>query len=757
MQEKLSLKKGLIDEKISLFTYMLLRSIFIIDKDKNRNSKITNKLNEWIDYINANIITSPEKYIKIEYSINNLINIIFFIEFQNLKYCGDIIEHILIIIFSKVFNVKKNNSIAKYIYNNLNLIHENNYELFSWIQNKSLNKDEFNNIEKLFDVDGKEDDVTLDSLKRQDDSIFYNFLRTILKKKYVPIISKYDKRKNKNMFFINNGDYFYYLMSLLIYNKTKKYISKKQTENKQKGIDEYDIPILDRDILKNDIGRIEYNLSHKLSDENKPFNQLIRCFFTQVFIYYQNRNSPLLDYLKPSDILSTIPFTFDLQGALVEGRLAYTIIPPLLVGDFVSYIYLKLNNIRESGLYELGKLSAFSTKVKLIDCDTCLLRSYYLGFMTEAMGLFNNYSVEEINFSYNVLKEDFNDELIRIIKKFKNLKTLNLGSNDMHKNIGPFFVVLKKLYRQKKTKLECLILNKSVLNDSSFYELGELLKCKYCKLKTIYFSSNPIPWNSKFLKILKYNKSLKEIYLTKCEINDSSINDILKIMSFSNIRTLYLAKNKLNNFNNFLRILFRTKIITKKLNDLKNIKNEDITLINLDLSTNDFFLKNIEQIKLLKKILQDTSLYCLDICHILQRNNTDKQFSDKSDYAKGVEDIKSFLIKQKNDYTHTIKAIRKSEKDIKNFKHLEKERIKGKDKVKAYMDLINKDENSIYPIFMKKQAKKIIDEENEKNGEKEKYNKIEIDTLANYLMLENSKYNLNEQEMKINKKKLIII
>ena len=761
MQEKLSIKKAFLHEKIYLFIYTLLKNIFIVGKDKNKNNLITNKLYIWINYINSKIIKTPEKYIDKEYSIKNLRNILMFTESQNSKYCGDIIEQILIIIFSKAFRTEKNNTINKYIFNQLTLIYEHrNHEFFNWIKNENLNKDEFNNLEKLFDIDGKEDEVTSDSLKRQENSIFYNFLRFILKKKYISTIYIYDKRKNKNMFFINNGDCFYYYMSLLIYNKTKLYVSKKQNENRKNNLnDELEIPVLDKDILKNSIIRIMNNLKNKLSDANKPFNQLIRCFFTQVFIYYQNRHSPLLNYIYPSNNLSAIPFTYDLQSAAVEGRLLYVIIGPLKVGDFVTNVYLKWNNIRECGLYELGKYCAFSNNVKLIECDTCLLRSYYLGFLTEAMGLFNNFSVEEINFSSNVFKEDFNDGLIRIIKKFKNLKTLNLGSVEIHKNFGPFFVVLKKLYRQKKTKLETLILNKSTLNDSSLYELGELLKCKYCKLKKIYINNSPIPWNINFLKKLKLNRSLEEVYLSKCEINDSSVNDISKIISFSNIRTLYIPKNKLNNFNNFLRILYRTKIIKKEQNNIKNIMNGDTVLINLDLSSNDFYIKNPYHINLLKKILQNTSLFCLDMCHILLGNNPDRKSNDNDnmDYLKGVEDLKSYLIKQKYDYTHTIKVIRKSKRDISKFNYLENEKIKGKEKSKEFMDSINKNENSIYPIFMKKQAKKIIEQENEKNQKEEKYNKNDIDTLANYLILENSKFNLKEQEIKENNKKLIII
>ena len=803
-RERLSIKKAFLHEKIFLFIYTLLKNIFIVGKDKNKNNSITNKLYIWIKYINANIIKSPEKYISKEYSIKNLKNILIFTESQNLKYCGDIIEQILIIIFSKAFQTEKDNTINKYIFNHLHLIYEHkNQEFFKWIKKENLNKEEFNDLEKLFDIDGIEDETTLYSLQRQKESIFYNFLRDILKKKYISTLYIYDKRNNKNMFFINDGDCFSYYMTLLIYNKTKIYVRKKKYENEKKTspkndekinlnevkkedinniknnkieeidspkiskendninniTDESDIPILDKDIMKNSIIRIMNNLKEELSDENKPFNQLIRCFFAQVFIYYQNSHSPLINYIYPSDNLSAIPFTYDLQNAVIEGRLAYVVLSPLKVGDFVTNIYLKYNNTRECGLYELGKICAFNNNIKLIECDTCLIRSYYLFFLIEAMGLFDNFSVEEINFTANVFKEDFNDLLIRILKKFKNLKILNLGAVETHKNLGPFFAILKKLYRQKKTKLETLILNKSVLNDSSLYELGELLKCKYCKLKKIYLSNSPIPWNVKFLKKLKYNKSLEELYLSKCEINDSSINDIYKIISFSNIRTFYLPKNKLNNFNNFLRILYRTKIIKKDQKNIKNIINENTALINLDLSGNEFFIKNIYHINLLKKIFQNTSLYCLDMCHILLGINIDKKITDNiySDYSKGIEDLKTYLIKQKYDYTHTIKVIRKSKKDISKFNYLEKENIKGKDTSKEFIDDINKNENSIYPIFMKKQAKKIIAQENEKNAKEEKYNKKDIDTLANYLMLQNSKFNLKEEEIKENNTRLFII
>ena len=286
------------------------------------------------------------------------------------------------------------------------------------------------------------------------------------------------------MFYINQGDYFCYEISLLIYNEIKR--TKKEHT------------ILDKDIYTNSIMNIASNLSSPLSEENKPVNQLILSFFSQVYIYYQNKNSPLLDYKTQEEELARIPFVYDLKGGCIEGRFSYVCISPLRIGDFVSNISLKQNNLRESGLYELGKVCVFNNNVLLIECDTCLIRSTYLDYFTKGMGVFVNNSVVEINFSYNYLRENSDESLIKIIKHFKNLKTLNLSSNDIHKGLDGFFIALKKLYRKKETKLENLILNRCALEESSFYELSELLKCKFCLLKKIYFNNNEIPINFNF-------------------------------------------------------------------------------------------------------------------------------------------------------------------------------------------------------------------------------------------------------------------
>jgi hypothetical protein len=162
------------------------------------------------------------------------------------------------------------------------------------------------------------------------------------------------------------------------------------------------------------------------------------------------------------------------------------------------------------------------------------------------------------------------------------------------------------------------------LDKSSLYELCELLKNKYCKLKCLYLNLNYINDNQaeQLLKAIKNNHSLKEIYLGRNFIGNSSTDNINKAISrpHGSLKILYLNQNEIKNNDNLLRIVSRTKIIYSKEEDKKNIiinfdKNK--TLKNLDISNNNVNIKNKQQILLFKNIINDTSLTCLDYSVIL--------------------------------------------------------------------------------------------------------------------------------------------
>ena len=728
-------KSNIISKEIILFSYSLIKNIFIVH---NNTEKTNNKkLDEWITKINGTIIKSESKFINKDYSLKNLKNIIFFIKNQNLKFYADIIETILIYIFSKVFETERDNSFYKYIFNNLNKINDlKNKDLTNWVKRDKLIPEELKNLDILFNYDDYEN---VNLKEKTQKSVFYNFILEILKNKYNLEFTNYEKNK-KNLQFINLGNYDAYDLSNYIYKKLKE--------------NNCDV-VAEKDFLLNSIMNLNNNLSKPLSKNNKPILPIIRSFFTQVYIFYQNKNSPLKKYSikdEKNENYAVIPFAYDLRGACIDCRFSHIVLSPLRCENFISKILLRQNNIRECGLYELGKISVFNDSVKLIECDKDIFKTSYLFFLTNSMGVFENFSVEEINFLNNNIKSDGEEFLIKVIKKFKSLKTLNISGNEMKNGLSNFFIVLKKLYREKKSKLENLILNKCNLDYSSLNELGELVKCKYCKLKKLCMNNNIIAENSNFFKNLKSNKSLKEIYMNKCCINDTFIDNILKIISHSNIRYFYLSKNKLNNFNDFLRILYRTKIIQKKENKNKKkiLLNEDITLINLDLSNNEYSIKNNFQIEILKNILEQTGLFCLDICHILYGAFPDKykDMNENRNYKSSVNEIKSYLEKIKSRYGVIIKEMRINNVDISRLKYIKNDKILKKYDKREF-DTILENKLSIYPVFLKSEIEKLI---NDDDKTEENMNK-----LVDYLNLKRSENNLEKLEKEKYNKKLIII
>ena len=88
-----------------------------------------------------------------------------------------------------------------------------------------------------------------------------------------------------------------------------------------------------------------------------------------------------------------------------------------------------------------------------------MIKSSYIDFLNNTLGLFDNNSVEVLNLSYNYLKEDCAEYLANILSHFKKLKEINLSSNDFKNGISSFLIALKRLYRQGKLNLEILNLS----------------------------------------------------------------------------------------------------------------------------------------------------------------------------------------------------------------------------------------------------------------------------------------------------------
>ena len=462
--------------------------------------------------------------------------------------------------------------------------------------------------------------------------------------------------------------------------------------------------------------------------------------------------------------LQKLPFDYDISEAGIINKYANIVMSPLRIEPRIDGIKLSRNTLKQNGFMELAKILLVNKSIKNIDFHTCLLKSSYIDFLNNYLGLFDNNFVEILNLSFNYLKEDCVEYLANILTHFKKVKTINLSSNDFKNGISSFLINLKKLYRQGKCDLESLNLNKCILDDISYYELGDLLKSKYCKLKKLYLSDNNIPSNINFLKNLKKNRYLTEIYFNKSTIGNNDTDDIMRIISNSNIEYLYLNNNKINNFSQCLRIIYRTILIKKK----EKIIKKDSNLYNLDLGHNFCFNKNSDKTKLLLNSLDKITLYCLDFSRILYNNspNSFEKTNLNKLYTDSVDELISKLKEEEEKYKNTIGQIKSNniaqkklqKKNYDEFKNLDEEIIK-----------IIKDEKAIYPAFLKDEAKKLISKSdkiinelkkiiinNNKKEIKKKFCEIQ-NKLVDYMNLIRINIKNDELNQIKNSKKMIII
>ena len=140
--------KSHINKIIYSYLFMLVKYIFlwkngIINKEKR--DEIKEKLEEFTDKINNNIIKDKSKFINIKtfseaFTLKNLNNILNFIKTQNIIYSGDIIEGILIFIFNYSFELTDDGDFGKYLYNNISRLREpsSNTNFSDWFKKSKL-------------------------------------------------------------------------------------------------------------------------------------------------------------------------------------------------------------------------------------------------------------------------------------------------------------------------------------------------------------------------------------------------------------------------------------------------------------------------------------------------------------------------------------------------------------------------------------------------------------------------------------------
>ena len=450
--------KEILNPNIYCFLYSLLKSIFIYDVN-NRKKKNEN-IEKYIKKIQYNYNIE----LKREYSKENFENIIKYVKTQNEVYCGDILENILLTLFCSIMKIPQKETINKYIYFNLKRIHATKNG-----QEKEIAKiQNFIEYNKLLPIELKNKNAFIATNEKISSDLEY-FLVLIYKLK------------------INNGNDNKKKFSDIAYDVYNYFVknSKNREESNIKGnsIIEFEI----------NINKVYNNYRRKTESDNKI--NIITYFFLTLFVNYQTINSRLIKYSNNNNNNSEfvkVPFEYNLIGSSLKANNAIIISAPVRQDNRITTVSMDENDLRELGMLELGKTIVFNKNIKIINYNKNYLYSYYFYFLNKGSQIFENNTVEEININFNFLTDDIGEYLCDILKKFKNLKKLNISSNRIYSGISLFLNQLKLLYRKKKAKLENLNLNKCSLDKISIYELCELLKSKYCKLKKLYLNVNNI-------------------------------------------------------------------------------------------------------------------------------------------------------------------------------------------------------------------------------------------------------------------------
>ena len=196
--------KKYINSDILVCTLNLFKFIFI-KRRKKSTSNIEEKLDTFLKKINEKIIKKKDNYINKDYSIENFNNIFLFVKAQNSIFAGEIIEAILIYVFSFGFHTTQDETFGKYLYSNLYRIRDpNNNDIVSMLEVDKFNPKEMDNIEELLSIDATPDDSINDYIyDKQKKNVLFNLLFQVYFEKYINL--KNSNYKKKALFYINRG------------------------------------------------------------------------------------------------------------------------------------------------------------------------------------------------------------------------------------------------------------------------------------------------------------------------------------------------------------------------------------------------------------------------------------------------------------------------------------------------------------------------------------------------------------------------
>ena len=687
--------KYILNPTIHKCLYVLVKYLFF-GKEYMRNAQY--KLENFISKLNkVGLKFDKDLLYRNNCDIDSLKTIFKFIKSQNFALSTEIFENLIIRVLSFAFVTKNDEFFGKYLYNNIEELRSKNGKklLMEWIDDTLL-KGLFNDNNQTLDFALSADE----NLKNTDDDEKEDIIRSI------NLTSKQST-----------------FLQILFYSLKNKNIIDRSTESSDLNTTSTATINESKTAIYTQLSQFFYGSELGKKKRDRILTASVSILIS-TYIHYLNRKSPLMSYSLDKPNLEKIPFVFDISEAGISDLYSNTILNPLRIEPRITDLELNKNRFDDYGMLELHRLLMFNKNIKKISLSGCTTKPIALNTFNDNFAPFDNYNVEELNMSSNYLKSDADINLTKLITYFKGLKILVLSHNILKSGLGYFFVTLKSLYRKGQSNLEELYLVNCELDDISLYELGELLKSKYCKLKCLCLNENKIPFDIDFFKALKKNRSLEEIYFYDCDINSERVDEIERIISNTNLQLLYLYKNKIHDFNQYIRILYRTNLIKNQKEKTRNILINYPSLFNLNMNNSKCYNQNSEKLDLMLEGFKSTNLSILDLSSVL----VDPHFEDNNvnfKYYTEVIKILDYLKDKQEEYKKALNDILVNKVDVeKNEEKLKGKNIKVYDSNKDIQDIIN-DENSNYSAFVIEKINNVIHStpsfNKERQGEIQKY------------------------------------
>jgi hypothetical protein len=333
----------------------------------------------------------------------------------------------------------------------------------------------------------------------------------------------------------------------------------------------------------------------------------------------------------------------------------------------VYKLQLNSNKPAEEGMYFLGRMFMYNKRIKELDLSTNLLNDNAISAFVMGIGE-EQLSLQRLNLSSNpnITNEYSGINIGNIIKQCKYLKTLILAKNNMDTS---FIHIVKQLKEGHNKLLTNLILSGSRLSSSAMECLGEYLEEKVCSLKYLTLSDNNLNSSvntfNRFCQGVEKNRSLEELILSNCCVNNANVPAIVKMIKYNRALTkVNLYNNDISNQDSFMSILSAfseydatAEFYTTTNDDINNIlsdkscddtisndsnnvirsqiKNFDLSRNKCKLKVNDTVLNTLERI-----FLED-----LDISQNIELGTIEYEYKKKLDeIVKGLKERGKKLI-----------------------------------------------------------------------------------------------------------------